>query len=79
MQYAVDQADEVRVAGGTYSQNTSNPVVSIDETLTNVTLTTNWAVFGDGIYNRYSSPSLTNCIVWGESSGEYFSRTWYQR
>ncbi|MCP3976123.1 MAG: hypothetical protein GY720_16705, partial [bacterium] len=49
IQYAVDQADagdDIRVAGGTYSQSTSSPVVSIDETITirGGYTVTNWTV-----------------------------------
>ncbi|MDH7914147.1 choice-of-anchor Q domain-containing protein [Winogradskyella sp. SYSU M77433] len=33
---------------------------------TNVSITSNTATTGSGVYNRNSSPSFNNCIIWGE-------------
>jgi parallel beta-helix repeat protein len=41
--------------GGIYCENDSNP------TLTNCTVSKNWALFGGGMCNENSNPSLINC------------------
>ena len=53
--------------GGMYSYWYSNP------TVTNCTFSDNSATSdGGGIINYYSSPTLTNCILWGDSPNEIF-------
>ncbi len=52
--------------GGMFNLPDSTPL------LTNCTFSENWAKFGDGgIQNWSSSPTLTNCILWGNSHGAY--------
>jgi predicted outer membrane repeat protein len=43
---------------------------SIAVTLTNATFSTNSATTGGGMYSGGCSPTLTNCILWGDSAGE---------
>jgi len=43
--------------------------------MTNCTFTRNSAVFGGGILNINSSPTLTNCILWGDSPEEIYGGT----
>ena len=52
--------------GGMYndSSDSSSPVV------TNCSFTSNRSRDGGGIYNYGSSPTVTNCILWGDLTGE---------
>ncbi|MCH8148195.1 MAG: right-handed parallel beta-helix repeat-containing protein [Planctomycetes bacterium] len=53
--------------GGMYNQIVSNPVV------TNCTFSGNSGVFGGGMGNNRSSPTVTNCILWGNRSPQIFN------
>ncbi len=52
--------------GGMYNAAMSSP------TLTNCTFTGNSANAGGGMFNDYSSPIVTNCILWGDLSNEFY-------
>ncbi|MHC4537194.1 MAG: choice-of-anchor Q domain-containing protein, partial [Planctomycetota bacterium] len=52
--------------GGMYNGDESS------STVTNCTFTGNIAIDGGGMYNDTSSPTLANCILWGDSPDEIF-------
>jgi hypothetical protein len=53
--------------GGLYNAGSTSLVV------TNCTFWGNSANHGGGIYNWSASPTLTNCILWGDASGEIYN------
>ena len=56
--------------GGGIRNDSSNPI------LTNCTFSGNMARTGGGIFNYYeSSPTLTNCILWGDTPEEVYGGT----
>jgi parallel beta-helix repeat protein len=55
------------VGGGMYNRDSSSP------TVTNCTFTNNEADTGGGaMHNRGSSPTVTNCIFWGDTPNEIY-------
>jgi hypothetical protein len=50
--------------GGMFNEDNSSP------TVTNCTFTSNVGDYGGGMYSVNSSPSLTNCILWGDALDE---------
>jgi len=54
--------------GGIYNNSSANP------TVTNCTFSANTSnIFGGAVYNYYSSPTITNCILWGDSPDEIYN------
>ena len=55
--------NEAEYGGGMHAYNSA-------EMLTNCTFSGNSATYyGGGLYNDYSTPTLTNCILWGDTTG----------
>ena len=59
--------NSTREGGGMYNRESSSP------TVTNCTFSSNQADYGGGTFNHDSSPTVTNCIFWGDTGGEIYN------
>jgi parallel beta-helix repeat protein len=57
-------AEGIGIGGGMYNEAGSNP------TVTNCTFNTNAGTNGGGMYNYNSGPTVSNCILWGDTPNE---------
>jgi hypothetical protein len=56
-----------------YSGGGIHNSVSAAPTVTNCTFSGNSATIGGGMFNDNSSPTVTNCILWGDTPGEIYN------
>jgi len=68
-----DPADTIIDAGGSGSVVTCDSGETSTTVLDGFTITNGSASYGGGMYNESSSPTVSNCILWGDSPDEIYN------